>query len=224
MRKLLITKNAMRCLTILLIIFWFCNMFVVRGGVSISAYTYSSWDAGKYMILAILIPIVVAAFLFIFINKDDRKLSNLFNKSVVRFIKRFDDRKIEIIISVCMIVDLVLWIRFRAQIKAFYDEQSGTTTTVWYILNMLTVVALTALALASMLEHKSLDCEVRELFEILAKYKGNTADVTGYCTKCGAPIKAGSKFCTKCGAVITESPIENIEKVEESNIDDEEEN
>ena len=222
MKKLMITKNAMRCLTILLIIFWFCKMFVLGGEQSISAYTYSGMPSGEYMKLAILIPIMVAVFLFI-INMDDRKLRKLFNNSVIRFIKGFDDRKIEIVISVCMLVDLVLWIRFRAQIKDNCGH-FGMTTTVWYILNMLTVVALTALALASMLEHKSLDCEVRELFEILAKHKGNTADVTGYCTKCGALIKAGSKFCTKCGAVITESPIENIEKVEESNIDDEEEN
>ena len=38
--------------------------------------------------------------------------------------------------------------------------------------------------------------------------------MVNYCSKCGAPLKAGQKFCANCGAVVGDEISENQDKTQ----------
>ena len=123
-----------------------------------------------------------------------------------------------------VVVDLIVWFRFRSAAEQLANENyCGFKTTGWYGLNLVVLVALLILLALVAANVRSMDAA---LFRpIPMQHRPNTARpvnpapppggagfggpgaVIGYCAKCGAPLKAGTRFCGACGTpIVAEAP------------------
>ena len=223
-------QNILRVLSILCLIFVFCPAFLVScsgqtadvsvltaiGGASSGGQKIA--DPNPVMILALIIPILIIALLFI---------------------KKFDEKKNAMIIVGAGVVDFILWIMFRSGVKKFAQQNYYEfKSTGWFVLNMIVLALIIFIAVMIVIEAVHMETDVPAYFSGGGTQKAinqmsnavsqmssavsqmtsnksskiNVEKPMGYCAKCGSPLEYGSRFCNSCGTPVPESMIEEAER------------
>jgi hypothetical protein len=199
-------KNVVRILSVICIAFFFCPSFLIScssyeyklsatkaiGGVTVMGERLTS--AHPVLLLCIFLPIIVF---------------------ILSIILRGGDRISALIMFACYVADLIIWIVFRNTVKGMADSDGvGFQSTIWFKLNILSMVVILLLLLLVMIGKMKLDSEIK--IQIPDKGSGTRSVSYGgrespvnpdveFCTQCGKPIDKGSSFCTFCGAAVSQS-------------------
>ncbi len=204
-------KKILRALSLLCIIFVFCPSFLVScsgqninvsvmtavGG--ISAYGEKVVDPYPIMLICLLIPVVVL---------------------ILLLFKKFTDNKTALIVLICTVVDLIIWLIFRASVKKIAEENYCTfKTTGWYVINiivMLIIVLLSAYVVMKKMQMdtdlitvfsggetqgaiKQISATVNQISSVVTQFAGNVASNINNRTNKESTIG----FCSKCGSSIS---------------------
>jgi uncharacterized Zn finger protein (UPF0148 family) len=170
----------------------------------ISAYGETVVEPHLIMLICLLIPVAVL---------------------VILFIKKMAEKMSTGIILVCSVIDLIVWIIFRSEVKKIAEENYCTfKTTPWYYINLVLlvlIILLTVLVVASVLQldsdlitsftgnekQKVLDqmsATVSQMTNAVSQIADNVAgNVSGNAG--GRPQKAKADtigYCAKCGSPI----------------------
>lgn len=223
-------KHLLRTLEVLCIIFVFCPSFLVsctgqetkvsamKVVTGIKSHGSSVVDPHPVLIILLIIPVI----------------------SLVLLIKKsIEEKKDSIIITVCTVIDILIWFIFRTAVKNAAEENyCDFKTTGWFFLNLIVMLLIVLLNGLIITQHFSMEMDLISMFsrgetrEVLkqmsdsvsqmssavSKIAGNMqmgpakADVIGYCAKCGQGLEYGLKFCTNCGTPIPESMIEEAKE------------
>lgn len=210
--SLFTVKNTLRVLSILCLVFVACPSFLVScSGQDVkvstmtavegmSAYGEQVVKPHPIMLICFVLPIIIFALLCA---------------------KKLADRKKSIAILASTVVEFVIWLIFRAEVKKAAEENYCTfKTTGWYVLNVIVMLVIIALIVSVIIGKITLETELQSLVKNknIKEIAGHIVDVTsdtlnsninknqqiGFCTNCGAPIKKGCKFCTSCGTAVPE--------------------
>ncbi|MCD8083530.1 MAG: zinc ribbon domain-containing protein [Clostridiales bacterium] len=211
-------RNIMRLLALFCIIFVFCPSFLVScsgqkmnvsvltavGG--IKAYGQTVAKPHVEMLLCLILPVAIIALLSI---KNIRYVAS----SAVSL--------------GCAAVDFLIYLIFRVVVKKMAEENyCEFKTTVWYILNMLFLIALIVLSILVLVRQLELDANLAvalkggslsgamsHLPRKIQKPGGGSGNemVVAYCEQCGSPLIYGYKFCKSCGKPVPEGLMEAAE-------------
>ncbi len=223
----LTVKNVLRILSVLCVIFIFCPAFLVScsgqtvdvnvltalAGVESHGQTLA--EPHPIMIIAIILPIIMAVVLFM------KKIAN--------------DRAVKIVAGAA-IVDFVVWLVFHSSVKKYAeDNYCEFKSTGWFTLNIIIHLAVIIIAVLVVMKKLQMEIDIISVFSggdanaalekmsnavsqmsgAVVKMAGNketAKNIMGYCAKCGGAIEYGSKFCNSCGTPVPESMIEEAEK------------
>jgi hypothetical protein len=198
-------KNVVRILSVLCIAFFFCPSFLVScssyeyevsavksvGGVTVMGEKVAS--AHPVMLLCVLLPIAVI---------------------VLSIVLKDDGKKTALITFVCYVVDFIIWIVFRNSVKSMAENYGADyRSTIWFKLNVLSMVLVLLLLLLVLIEKLNMDAEIKipisyngngtraKMENYLgSKSPGNTNAV--FCSQCGKKVEGDSSFCPSCGALV----------------------
>lgn len=203
-------KRVLQVLSVLGIIFVFCPSFLVScsgqninvsvmtavGG--LSAYGEKVVDPHPIMLVCLLIPIAVL---------------------VLLFLKKFTDKKTAGIILICTIVDLVIWLIFRATVKKFAEENyCSFKTTGWYTINMIVMILVILLTVLVIVCKMQLDADLITAFtgggtqNALNQMSATMSQMSNAVTQIAGNVAGNVSnkvqkenvigFCSKCGSPI----------------------
>ena len=228
-------KRVLRGLAILLIVFTFCPAFLVScsgqtinvtvftavGGVS--SYGDKIVDPHPIMLICLILPIAMIA---------------------VLFIKKLLDTKVSIITLAAAVIDLIVWLIFKSQVKKVAMENyCNFKVTAIYVFNIIVLVLILLLTGTALVLKLSLDFDCIQFFsgngmkiiinQTASGYghtSGNMVQIDdripsiGFCQNCGSKIPYDTKFCIGCGTPVSEEVIlaaEEAKKAEEARMAEE---
>lgn len=192
------TRNILKILAILCIVFVFCpsflvscsgqevNISVMTAVSGISSYGQQLVDPYPIMLICVILPVIVLW---------------------VLFSKRFEGKKASGIILGCTVADLIIWFIFKTTVEQKAEEyRLFFETTGWYYFNI--IVLITVVILAALVMMDKIKMETNMFSHAMIKANPVSLHIssnTRCCTKCGAELKEGSKFCTACGATVSDA-------------------
>jgi hypothetical protein len=216
-KSVLTVKNVLRVLALLCIVGVFCPSFLVSCSgqtINVSAMTavsgistsYGSTIVEPHLIMLVCLLLPVAALVLLFLKQMEEKMSAG-------------------IILVCSVIDFIIWIIFKSEVKKIAEENYCTVkTTPWYYINMVIfvlIILLTVLVVASILHLDSdlitsftgnekqrvldqMSATVSQMTNTVSQIADNVAsNVSGNAG--GRPQRAKEDtigFCAKCGSPI----------------------
>ncbi len=156
-RKSLITlRNIMKVISFLCAIFVFCPSFLVscsdkKMEVSVMTAVKGVTSLGEtivepypIMLICLLLPIAI---------------------SISLFVKNLSDEKCAWIITICSLVDIVIWILFRAKVKEMAEKAYCTVeTTGWYVINIIVLCMIMLASLLIGIKKIEMDMELNLIF------------------------------------------------------------
>lgn len=200
-------KTIIRTLSLVCVVLVFCPAFLVScSGQSASV---SAWDVTKgisvlgtkassfnpLFLLTLLLPLGIFSVFFL----------------------RKRRKTIALIIMICSVVDMLLWLYFRSQVKEAaykancdFESKFGFTLTVICLILIMISSALVLLNILSFNKNilNVLPSDGGERIKAWVDERVNLPQKqSGFCHNCGGPINRGNQFCPKCGQpVITTDP------------------
>lgn len=203
-------KRILKVLSLLCIIFVFCPSFLVscsgqKVNVSVmtavsgvSVYGEKVVDPYPIMLVCLLIPIVML---------------------VLLFIKKFTDNKTALIISICSIVDFVIWLVFRVSVKKIAEENyCEFKTTVWFVINMIVLILVILLSALVVMKKMQMDTDLIMVFsgggtqDALNQMSATMSQMSSAVTQLAGNVASNISnkaqkenaigFCSKCGSPI----------------------
>ncbi len=211
-------KMVLRILATICMVVVFCPTFLVScageeiGVSTMTAIEGVSIDGEEYvephleMLICVIIPIVIL---------------------VLLFVKNYAERKAAGIILGCTVVDLIMWLAFRAKVKEIVDEGYCTVkVTGWYMINIASMLLMIVLSYLVLTGKCIMESDLRQAFSGV-KIQGASDSVSNsgisvassaephmtekketemrVCPKCGTAAAKGNKYCISCGAALPEN-------------------
>lgn len=248
-KSIFTTKNILKACSMLLIVFFFCPVFLVSCGgekVNVSAvhtvvgyessYGDQISDPQPLLLIALALPIIML---------------------IVLLAKSMLEKKVAISVISCACIDLIVWFVYKESVKAFADENGcDFKTTAMFGINIFVIIVAAVLSLVVILDKIKLNTDLLQVAtgdrtqgainqmssavtqmtnsvsqmagEIAKNIKTNKEPVIGYCQKCGTGIPFDTKFCVSCGhpvpeILIAEAEVARQKALEEARIRAEEE-
>lgn len=151
-KSLINVKNVLRVIALLVIIFFFCPAFLVScsgqnmeisAAKTVTGITYHNQEvleSNIFMIVTILIPVAML---------------------LVLVLKKFADALSTKIYAALAVVDIIIWIAFRAEVaKQAEENYCSFETTPWYVVNVICLVLGAILALLVVIKKLELESDL----------------------------------------------------------------
>lgn len=151
-RSVFAVKNIIRLLAFFCLIFVFCpsflvsctgqevniNVMTVVDGMSM--YGEKVVEPHPIMLICIIIPTAML---------------------MILFVKRFTDKNVSVIVAALAVIDIAVWIVFRATVKKLAEENYCTfKTTVWYVFNIIALILIIGISILVFLNKIEMDMDV----------------------------------------------------------------
>lgn len=211
-------KMILRILATICIVVVFCPTFLVSCAgedINVSAMTAIegvSMDGEEIvepqlgMLICIIIPAVIL---------------------VLLFVKNFTEKKTAGIILGCTVVDLIIWLVFRAKVKEIAElSYCSFKVTGWFVINIASLLIMIVLSYLVLTGKCIIESDLRQAISG-GKIQGAGDSVSNagisvassavphmtekketemrICPKCGKVAAKGNKYCISCGAALPEN-------------------
>ena len=204
-KSFLCARNILKILSVLCLAFAFCPSFFVScaGGTNIYvAHGVHGTDVSRshpIMLLCYLVPVIAI---------------------VILFVKRIADKKGAGIILTMFIIDMIIWIAFRASVKRIAESNyCSFNTTEWYVFNMICMILIILVSVLVALGFLTMDAHfasiiskadkakaMDQMTETVSRMSSAVSQIASSAsTTIGSKIvsKEGiSGYCCKCGSAI----------------------